>query len=765
MKGFRIVIVVIFVCNSLVSAAEGLTYVDLINRLTDLERLAVLPELGEKCAQFSSYDRRSRYDDKSGKYIEWYANVEDGTGFIREEDGRQVLAEMTGPGVIWRIWSAKPKTGHVKIYLDGSDTPAVDLPFSGFFNRENEPFTRSALVHYVASGANCYIPIPYQKSCKITADPGWGEFYHFTYTTYPEGAILPTFKCELSDTEKTALDRADQLLSNCGNNPAGSHPEEKTENKTITISPGKTDTVINIGDARAITAIKAKVKDLPSTPADRDILRDLVLRIRWDNELNPSVFTPLGDFFGTAPGVNKYSSLPIGMTDEGFYCYWYMPFKESAKLELTNNSNAEQTVSFQISHAPLNKPIDSLGRFHTRWHRDDDLDPAREIDWTMSKMSGRGRFVGVMLHVWNPRGNWWGEGDEKFFIDGEKLPSTFGTGSEDYFGYAWCNPTPFENCYHNQTINVGNKGHVSVNRWHITDNVPFLKSFEGAIEKYFTNDRPTLYDCTAYWYQAEPHKSWQVNQELPGKTEKYVNLCTFSEKAKKYSSSDPIEPLRKIYNNLAPDPDLAPHRNEICLMMAKSEKTAGNEKESQAIIQPLAEELTCPFIDRDLADDIHMVLQEEQIPKTEPGDENVLIVSWSVADSGGDGSAKRIEKDGRWCISTQCDSRPYIYFTLQDKSKFRNTDKTVNLRITYYSDGKPQNLFRVQYDSYYSNNLAGRYQDSTEIISSNTAGWQTVVVSCPRAKFAGGQNGESDFRIYASGNSDVLIGDIKVENP
>ena len=96
-----------------------------------------------------------------------------------------------------------------------------------------------------------------------------------------------------------------------------------------------------------------------------------------------------------------------------------------------------------------------------------------------------------MLHVWNPRGGWWGEGDEKFFVDGEKFPSTIGTGSEDYFGYAWCCPQLFQNAYHNQTHNDGNNsGHVSVNRWHIADNMPFQKSFEGCIEKYYPNDAP-----------------------------------------------------------------------------------------------------------------------------------------------------------------------------------------------------------------------------------------------------------------------------------
>jgi len=121
----------------------------------------------------------------------------------------------------------------------------------------------------------------------------------------------------------------------------------------------------------------------------------------------------------------------------------------------------------------------------------------------MLKTEGNGRFCGVMLHVWNPRGGWWGEGDEKFFVDGEKFPSTFGTGSEDYFGYAWCNPALFQNAFHNQTHNTGgNRGHISVNRWHVADNVPFNASFEAAIEKYYPNDRGTLYACVPYWYLA-----------------------------------------------------------------------------------------------------------------------------------------------------------------------------------------------------------------------------------------------------------------------
>ncbi|MCH7558682.1 MAG: DUF2961 domain-containing protein [Planctomycetes bacterium] len=484
-------------------AGERLTYIDLINRLTDLEHLATLPAPGEKCAQWSSYDRRSKYDETSGKYINWSANG-DGTGIIRKEDGELVFAEMEGPGVIWRIWSALAKEGHVKIYLDGAKEPAVDLPFIGYFNRKNEPFTHPALVHMTARGQNCYVPIPFQKSCKITAEGDWGRYYHFTYTTYPKGTILPTFKRNLSAAESKALDRANRILTKCDMDPVGERAGEITVQKKVVVRPGETATLARLNGKRAITALKVSM-DLPESPEDRDVLRELVLSIYWDGESRPSVWVPLGDFFGTAPGINKYKSLPLGMTDEGFYCYWYMPFKNGARIELANDGDMLHTLSFTITHAPLTKPINNLGRFHAKWHRDAFLpeDPERRaIDWTMLKTKGRGRYCGVMLHVWNPRGGWWGEGDEKFFVDGEKFPSTIGTGSEDYFGYAWCDPTLFTNCYHSQTISMGNRGHISVNRWHITDNVPFQKSFEAAIEKYYPNSKPTLYAATAYWYQA-----------------------------------------------------------------------------------------------------------------------------------------------------------------------------------------------------------------------------------------------------------------------
>jgi hypothetical protein len=488
------------------AAQQTLTYVDLVQRMTDLEQLAVRPLPGERCAQWSSWDRASKYDEKTGQYVNWDANG-DGGGIIRKEGKQVVMAEMDGPGCIWRIWSARGEKGHVRIFLDGSDQPAVDLPFAEYFTAKSAPFTYPTLSYDLnklrSSGQNLYFPIPYQKSCRVVADEGWGLYYHFTYTTFPKGTVVPTFGTALPEDAVAALKRVDAFLQNqFGTDPAGPRAGQQSVANNVTLAPGQTATVASLEGPRAITALKVKTsfKDREDQMAG---LRRLALQIAWDGQGKPAVWCPLGDFFGTAPGENLYKTLPVGMTKDGYYSFWYMPFGRSAAVQLINEDSVEREVQVEIVHAPLTRPLDSLNYFHTKWHRDVfPLSKDRFPDWVMLRTQGQGRFCGVSLHVWDPRGGWWGEGDEKFFVDGEKFPSTFGTGSEDYFGYAWGHPGLFERAYHAQNMTQNNAGHQCVLRWHIVDNVPFQKSFEACIEKYQGNDRPTLYACTARWYLA-----------------------------------------------------------------------------------------------------------------------------------------------------------------------------------------------------------------------------------------------------------------------
>ena len=513
-----------------VVSEERLTYVDLVNRMIDLERLAVLPGEGERAAMCSSYDRRSRYDAASGKYVQWSAN-NDGPQFIRKEGKAVVLAEMEGPGVLWRVWSALAESGHVKIYLDGAEKPVIDMPFEHFFDGKHAPFNYPRLSYQLEDlgcrGRNLYFPIPYQKSCKVVAEEGWGRYYQFTYLSFPEGTAVPTFRAELPPEAKAALNRVDAFLhERLGTDPAAGRPGEQTLVKVVQPAAGETVCVAELAGPRAITAIRVDV-DFDDREDQMATLRNLALQITWDGERQPAVWCPLGDFFGTAPGVNHYESLMTGMTEDGFYALWYMPFAKRGVVELVNESPRKREVRFEITHAPLDRPFEGLGHFHAKWHRD--VFPVSEDrwpDWTLVKTEGRGRFCGTMLHVWNPRAGhhaaageghwWWGEGDEKFFVDGEKFPSTFGTGSEDYFGYAWCDFHAFQRPYHNQTMTEKNAGHQTVSRWQIVDNVPFQQSFEGCLEKYFPNDRPTLYACVACWYLApggtDPHRAVPAEQ-------------------------------------------------------------------------------------------------------------------------------------------------------------------------------------------------------------------------------------------------------------
>ncbi len=501
----------VLVLSGMVSAtAEELSFADLVHRLVDLERLAHLPQPGERCAMWSSFDRTARFDEQTGKYVDWQANG-DGTGLIRTEGDTQVIAEMEGPGVIWRIWSARPEQGHVKVVIDGET--AIDMPFAHYFDAAHPPFDYPTLGYESARGKNLYFPIPYQKSCRILAEPGWGRYYQITYTTYPAGTRLPAMSDATSPEAVAALKQVDDFFANrLGTDPAAPREGQQTVAKTVDLAAGEAATIARLEGPRAITALKVRMnfRDREDQVA---ALRHLVLRITWDDSGLPDVWCPLGDFFGTAPGVNHYRSLPVGMTEDGFYSFWYMPFAKNADVEIVNEDQTARPATIEITHAPLDEPVEQLARFHAKWHRD--LTPVpkdRWPDWTVLQTNGRGRFCGMMLHVWNPRGGqcpevqwcsghwWWGEGDEKFFVDGEQFPSTFGTGTEDYFGYAWGNGDLFQRPYHNQTMTENNAGHQSVNRFQIPDNVPFQQSFDGYLEKYFPNYQPTLFAVTAYWY-------------------------------------------------------------------------------------------------------------------------------------------------------------------------------------------------------------------------------------------------------------------------
>ena len=515
-------------------ASVSYSYVDLIGTLTNLEHLAELPSAGEKSAEWTSRDRASTCDSASGQYVNWSAN-NDGTGNLgTQADGGIIMAQMNGPGCIWRMWSAQVGTGHVKIFLDGSITPTVDLAFQDYFNRSQFPFNYPSLTYSVCGGFDSYLPIPYNASCKIVAYGSWGQYFHFNYSTFGAGVSVPTFTTHLTAAEKVALCNVnDFFVNHLGSDPADVRSGEVTVTNSYAIAPGQAVTNLDLKGPGAITSFKVRVKKIAGVGVSWQALRELTVSMYWDGEGALSVWAPLGDFFGSACGYIPYQSLPLGMETNGWmYCYWYMPFASGARMVLGNDGTATRNVDVIITYAPLAKPIASLTRFHAKWNRGTYVtNNGRSPDYRFLNVSGQGRFVGLAMHVYQTvdfsPGPWWGEGDEKFFVDGETMPSWFGTGSEDYFGFAWGTPGYFSQPYHSQLLappgNLFAAGNRALNRFHITDNVPFQTGFDGCIEKWqYANESVTRYSMMPYWYLASGGIDSYSPQPLNVRTGYYV---------------------------------------------------------------------------------------------------------------------------------------------------------------------------------------------------------------------------------------------------
>jgi hypothetical protein len=489
-----------------------LTYDQVVYRLTDLRALAKLPEEGEKSGMFSSYDRNSMYDSATHSYQNWDANG-DGTGNLRMEGDNEVLVEMEGPGAIVRIWSATPDTGTLSVFIDGKEIPELSIPFKDYFSYDVPLFNYPGLVYQTnARGYNNFVPITFQKSIKIVGEPGWGKYFHFNYVKFPEGMEIESFNSNPGEKSLEALQAVNEFFSA----KPGVFPYEDRKQSTKTIktvvNPGALETMFEINGKYAITSIKARINTDKISRID-EVLRKAAIQIRWDDQEDYAVWSPLGDFFGTAPGINHFQTYVMGMNDSLMYTYWYMPFEKNARIEIFNESAEALEIEFEVTWERLKGEFAGYARFHAKWHKGiaPVEDKNRWPDWTFLKTEGSGRYAGLSLVVWSPRGGhcrefagpgywWWGEGDEKLFVDGEKFPSTFGTGTEDYFGYAWCNSNIFSNALHSQSQNNRNMGYQPVNRFHTTDNVPFHTSFEAYLEKYFPDDWPTQYAAVVYWY-------------------------------------------------------------------------------------------------------------------------------------------------------------------------------------------------------------------------------------------------------------------------
>jgi hypothetical protein len=272
-----------------------------------------------------------------------------------------------------------------------------------------------------------------------------------------------------------------------------------------------------------------------------------ILRVYWDDETTPSVEAPVGDFFGM--GWGQYSplrSLPVCVNPgSAFNCYWPMPFRKKCRITLENIDNKDMDLYYQVDYLLTEVPANAA-YFHAQFRRVNPL-PYKGVVTLLDSVRGKGQYVGTYL-AWGVHNNgWWGEGEIKFYMDGDKdWPTICGTGTEDYFcgsydfdthtrnaaGVNESHYTEFNSPYSGLAQVIKGDGHYDVAqrfglyRWHITDPIRFEKSLRVTIQALGWREGgrylPLQDDIssTVFWYQSEPHGVFPV---LPPKDQLEVN--------------------------------------------------------------------------------------------------------------------------------------------------------------------------------------------------------------------------------------------------
>jgi len=249
---------------------------------------------------------------------------------------------------------------------------------------------------------------------------------------------------------------------------------------------------------------------------DAPSYRQCILRFYWDGEATPSVETPLSDFFAMGHDIYaKLSSLVVTVNPtKGMNCYWPMPFRKHCLITFENDGVKDINVlAYQITYAETELP-DNVGYFHAQWRRST-TKRSKPEHVILDGVKGQGHYVGTFLAWTQLSDGWWGEGEIKFFIDGDtEYPTICGTGTEDYFGGAWgfgdtyC--TPFQG-YHLWRKEPGHIPKHSLYRWHILDPIRFQRDLRVTIQAlgWWPSGKfqPLADDVAsvAYWYQSEPH--------------------------------------------------------------------------------------------------------------------------------------------------------------------------------------------------------------------------------------------------------------------
>ncbi|MBS1664000.1 MAG: DUF2961 domain-containing protein [Bacteroidetes bacterium] len=498
---------------------ETITLNSLLQEMTDFDAVARFPSPVYTLRQASSYDRRSVSPDQPG----WFANS-DFNQFIREEKkegySEFVMMDVEGPGTMVRFWlTTLTKSGVLRIYFDNEPTASLEIP--GFDLMKAGFGLGPALLNPHSSyepegkgGNTLYLPLPYQKHCKVTwqfadsANMKTPHYYQINYRTYSAGTKVTTFRREQLSRYRSAIDRTDSILRN----PPQAGGKEAA--RDMVLSPGKEMAIALPAGAAAVRELTMSI----TTGRDEDrekMWRSVIIRIEFDG--HPTVQCPLGDFIGSGAGGKRIKSWYRDLSDQRMLTSrWVMPYRKSATIFIQNSGAFDVSLHAKAVVSPF-KWDNRTMYFHATYKFEKDIkdvkwdydpgkvaknDPAGPIDWNFVRIQGKGIYLGNTLCVDNHMKSWYGEGDAKAYVDGEHFPSEFGTGLEDYYNTSWAPvvlyQTPFANAP--RADEPSSTGYNTFTRTRILDGIPFLHSFFFDMEMLSWDGGTIDAGATTYWY-------------------------------------------------------------------------------------------------------------------------------------------------------------------------------------------------------------------------------------------------------------------------
>ena len=498
-----------------------------MEEMTARENLTFFPVKTYNLHQFSSYNRESVSPEKEG----WFAN-NDMSHFIRVEEnsGRRefVMFDADGPGAVVRWWMTfyKAQNGILRVYIDNDTTPVIKGSPKDLLR--GNLIAGAPLAAAVQEGAplgeegrdydhNFYVPLPFSSHCKITYECDslelrfenegiavpqgywWPDvFYNIGYRIYPGEVKVESLSKQILENAKAAIEETRTRLLN---NPDKSVAEEEFKKVLL---PGDSMLLELSRKDFAINRLVVRMEAVNMPQA----LRSTVISADFDGYR--TVWVPVGEFFGTGYSQVTHKTWMNQVDDSGtMESFWIMPFREKCILTIKNYSSDTVHLEGAAGLEPYKWKTGSM-YFGASWHEYYNINSRDEkgspYDLNFIEIKGKGLYVGDQITLFNNTYEWWGEGDEKLFVDGEAFPSSFGTGSEDYYGYSFGRQEPFSHPFLSQPVGTGNMSWgPTVNMRHRSlDAIPFNSSISSNIELWHWASIRMNYALTTFYYLMPP---------------------------------------------------------------------------------------------------------------------------------------------------------------------------------------------------------------------------------------------------------------------